>query len=147
VALPAIVMPVPSRATWRLPLPRRGVLRASLARDDSRLASGAPAPPVRFRAGIADNRIYEGLASVTLEAGRRGWVDLHADLSAYAGPKWSLFYRPDGIIWHLVLAVDVAGVGEPPMAVWGEPEVLAPASDVREYVERRRALRAAGPGR
>lgn len=133
-------MPVPSRITWRLPLPRHGVLRMAVARDDSR---GAAAPPVRFRLGVSDHRIYEGLASVTLGGGARGWVDLHADLSAYAGRKWSLFYRPDGITWHVVLAADAVHAGEQPLALWGAPEIVAPADRVREYIDRRRTLAAA----
>lgn len=142
VNVPAIVMPVPSRITWRLPLPRRAVFRAFVARDDSRLG-GAAAPPVRFRLGISDDRIYEGLTSVTLEAGAAG-TELRADLSAYAGRKWSLFYRPDAISWHVVLAADALGGGQQPLAVWGRPEIAAPADSVREYVDRLRARHRAG---
>jgi hypothetical protein len=63
-------------------------------------------------------------------------VDLRTDLSAYAGFKWSLFYRPDRTTWRLVLAADaVAGV--PGRAVWGRPEIVADEASAKEYVAAR----------
>jgi len=138
VTRPAIVMPVPSRVTWRLPLPRNGSLRTFVAVDDA--APGVSRGAVRFRMGIADDRIYEGLTALTVTPEQRGWIGFEADLSAYAGRKWSLFYRPDRIIWNVVLAADPGGAGGA-MAVWGAPEIVTDARAAREYAARRRELR------
>jgi hypothetical protein len=135
VARPSIVSPAPSRVIWRLPLPRRAILRASLALESSEV----PPSPVRFRVGISDDRVYEGLDAITIPPDRRGWTELRVDLSAYAGWKWSLFYRPDRVIWHLVLAVDAASGGAV-AAVWGSPEIVTDARGLREYGARRRDL-------
>jgi len=137
VTRPAIVTPAPSRVTWRLPLPRRATLRASLALEG--LPSEASPSPVRFRVGISDDRVYEGLDAIAVPSDRRGWADLRVDLSAYAGWKWSLFYRPDRVTWHLVLAVD-APPGGPLLAVWGSPEIVTDARGLNEYGARRRDL-------
>jgi hypothetical protein len=133
IARPAIVMPVPARAIWSLPLPRHGVFRAFVAVDPA--GAGAPATAVRFRLGISDARVYEGLADRTL-TGERGWTELRADLSAFAGIKWSLFYRPDRIAWRIVLATDAVG-GGPSKAVWGSPVILTDIPSAREYATRR----------
>ena len=138
VARPSIVAPVPSRMTWTLPLPRRGVLHLFVALADD--ASGSPAGPVRFRLGISDHRIFESLEDVTLTPEQRGWHALRSDLSAYAGWKWSLFYRPDRIRWNVVLAAD-ALEGTPSSAVWGSPEILTDTQSAREYSVRRQRLR------
>jgi hypothetical protein len=127
---PGILGPAPGRLIWVLPLPRRGLFQAAVAVD------GASA--VRFRIGVSDDRIYEELAGVTLDAGSR-WTDLRADLSAYAGWKWSLFYRPERIAWRVVLSADaVAGV--PGRAVWGTPEIVTDTAAAREYAIRRRTM-------
>jgi hypothetical protein len=130
----AIVVPVPSRLTIPLPVPRRGVLRAFAALD-----AGNPATAARFRVGVSDHRIYEGLNEVTVTGERRGWVELRADLSAYAGFKWSLFYRPDRIVWRLVLATDAVSA-IPVRAVWGTPEVMADRESAKEYIARRERM-------
>ena len=134
IARPAIAVPVPSRLTIPLPLPKGGMLRAALAVD-----SANPAAAARFRVGVSDHRIYEALDGIVVAADRRGWVELQTDLSAYAGFKWSLFYRPDRVIWRVVLATDAVGPA-PARAFWGTPEVLAARSNVREYVVRRERL-------
>ncbi len=118
VIRPSILVPVPSRAIWSLPLPRRGRFRAFLA-----LSTSANSAAVRFRFGVSDLRIYEGLAQQTITADRYAWVDFGADVSAYAGVKFSLFYRPESKIWRVVLATDVVGAS-PATAVWGSPEIL-----------------------
>jgi hypothetical protein len=135
IARPSIVMPVPARAIWSLPLPRRGVFRAFVAIDPAGAGAGTPATAVRFRLGVGDARVYEGLADCTL-TGERGWTEFRADLSAFAGIKWSLFYRPDRIAWRIVLATDVVG-GGPTRAVWGSPEILTDIPSAREYATRR----------
>lgn len=138
VPRPSIVVPVPSRVTWTLPLPRRGVLHMFVALADG--PSGRPASAVRFRLGISDHRIFESLGDITLTPDRRGWYALRSDLSAYAGWKWSLFYRPDRITWNVVLAAD-AIEGAPSSAVWGSPEILTDTEAAREYSVRRQQLR------
>lgn len=140
VTRPAIVMPVPSRITWRLPLPRRGVLRTFVARADPAAATAASSAPVRFRIGIADDRIYEGLTEITAMPEHPGWIELRADLSAYAGWKWSLFYRPDRIAWNVVLAADALAAGEAKV-VWAGSEIVTDVAAAREYAGRRGSSR------
>jgi hypothetical protein len=136
VVRPAIVVPVPSRVIWSLPLPRRGRFRAFLALN----GRGDPSAVIRFRFGVSDFHIYEGLAEQTIAAARPGWVDFRTDLSAYAGFKWSLFYRPDRVTWRVVLATDVVG-GGPAAAVWGSPEIVTDVRGAKEYITRRHQLR------
>ena len=101
---------------------------------------GGSSSPVRVRLGVSDQRIYEGVSELTLPAGTRTWVDLRADLSAYAGWKWSLFYRPDSITWRVVLAADAIG-GSGGTLLWGAPEILTDTQSAREYAARRQRLR------
>jgi hypothetical protein len=132
VARPAIVAPVPSRFTCALSLPQHGVFRAYATLADP--TPGALASSARLRIGISDDRVYEGLAEATLAPGARGWMDIKADLSGYAGWKWSLFYRPDRITWRLVLAADpLEGA---PTLVWGSPEIATDTRSAREYIAR-----------
>jgi hypothetical protein len=127
--LPAIVGPAPGRLTWTLPMPRRARFRAEVA------AVGAP---VRVRIGISDNRTYEGLGQATLDPSAP-WTPIDVDLSAYAGWKPSLFYRPDRVRWHFVLSADaVAGIAG--TLAWGRPEIDAAREEAREYLERRAQL-------
>jgi hypothetical protein len=128
---PSIDAPAPGRIIWELPLPRRGIFRAAVAIDG--------AVPVRFRVGVSDNRIYEELATITV-AGAGTWTALQADLSAYAGWKWSLFYRPEHRRWRVVLSTD-AIAGAPGRAIWGSPSIETDAPAAREYPPRRAALR------
>jgi hypothetical protein len=134
-ALPAIVGPAPSRITWILPVPRESVFRAHVAAQDA---------PVRVRLGVSDARIYEQLADVTVQPGA-GWSALAANLSAYAGRKFSLFYRPDGWQWRLNVSVDaVAGV--PGRIALGSPEIVTSRGNALEYARRRvRLTRSGGP--
>jgi hypothetical protein len=138
VSRPAIAARVPSRLTVRLPLPRHGVFHAFVALapgDDHR--AGA-----RLRVGVSDDRTYEQLTDLVLASGARGWTELRADLSAYAGWKWSLFYRPDDVVWRLVLAADAVDAGSATV-LWGEPQIATDTESAREYVARRR--RVGGP--
>jgi hypothetical protein len=135
---PVIAAVVPSRLTLALPLPRHGVLRALVALSDP--APGARAAPVRLRVGVSDHRIYEGVTEVILRPGERTWLDIRADLSAYAGWKWSLFYRPDRTTWRVVLAAD-ATENVPGTVFWGMPEIITDTTSAREYAERRQRQR------
>lgn len=134
-AHPSIVVPVPSRLTIPLPLPRHGTLRAFVSLEQS--PPGAPVGPIRLRVGVSDDRIYEQLTEIVLSPQDRQWVRVESDLSAYAGWKWSLFYHPDRISWHLVLAADAIG-GVPARAVWGSPEIVTDSESAKEYAVRRR---------
>ena len=134
-ARPSIVVPVPSRLTIPLPLPRRGVLRAFASIDPSSSAAA-----VRLRVGVSDDRIYERLTDVNLLPGDRRWIPLQTDLSAYAGWKWSLFYHPERVVWHVVLAADAVG-GVPARAVWGSPEIVTDNESAKEYSVRRSRFR------
>jgi hypothetical protein len=127
VSRAAIVAPVPSRAIWSLALPRRGVFRAFVA-VHGRTGSGS----VRVRVGISDDRIYEGLTEAVLTSGEPRWVEVRADLSAYAGFKWSVFYHPDRITWRIVLASDTIA-GAPGSVLWGTPQILTDTDSALEY--------------
>jgi hypothetical protein len=129
VARVAIAATVPSRAIWSLRLPHHGVFRAfaALAPD----AAGA----VRIRVGISDDRIYEGLAEAVLVAGNAQWVEVAADLRAYAGWQWSLFYHPDRVTWRIVLASDAMNA-LPATVLWGSPQILTDTASALDYVRR-----------
>ena len=137
VSRPSLVVPVPSRLTIPLPLPRRGVLRAAAALD---VPGADGAASVRLRVGVSDDRIYEHLTDVVLTSDQRRWIDVRADLSAYAGWKWSLFYHPDRVMWRLVLAADPID-GLPTTALWGSPEIITDRDAAKEYAERRMRFR------
>ena len=99
--------------------------------------------PVRFRVGVSDERIYEGLASATPGPGET--KDVRADLSAYAGWKWSVFYHPDRIQWRVVLSADTLS-GAPARGVWIAPGIATDTAAALEYRNRRLSLtRSAGP--
>ncbi len=132
---PSIVVPVPSRVTIPLPLPRHGRLTAFAAIDPD-----SSQVPVRVRIGISDDRVYESLTETTLSPGDPRWMALSTDLSAYAGWKWSLFYRPERVMWRLVLAADAIG-GAPTRALWGSPEILTDSESAKEYSTRRQRFR------
>jgi hypothetical protein len=138
ISHPSIVAPVPSRLTIPLPLPRRGVLRAFVSLEP--VADGVPATPIHLRIGISDDRIYERLTDIDLSPATRGWTPIRTDLSAYAGPKWSLFYHPDRIMWRVVLAADAIG-GAPARALWGSPEIVTDRAGAKEYSARRQRFR------
>lgn len=128
-----IVATAPSRAIWSLPVPRRSYFRAfvAAARTSSEPAAGA----VRVRVGISDDRIYEGLAEAVLTPDAARWSEIHADLSAYAGWKWSVFYHPDRIRWRIVLASDPVGTA-PATVMWGAPQILTDSESALEYASR-----------
>jgi hypothetical protein len=137
VRVPVIAAPVPSRLTLALPLPRHGVLHARAALET---ATPQAIPGVRLRLGVSDQRIYEGLSEIVLPPTLGTWTEVRADLSSYAGWKWSLFYRPDGITWRLVLAAD-ALVDRPATVLWAAPEITTDLQSAREYAVRRQRLR------
>lgn len=135
VSRPAISAAVPSRLTVRLPFPHHGVFHASVTRADA--PPGTHPGAARLRVGVSDDRTFEELTNLLLSPDARGWTDLRVDLSAYAGWKWSLFYRPDRIVWRLVLAADALD-NSPPAVLWGEPRIETDTNAAREYLARRR---------
>jgi hypothetical protein len=131
---PGIRTIAPSRLIFVLPIPRRSTFAARVAIEGG--IDGAPPQPLRFRVGVSDDRIFEQLADVLLTPGvQSGWTALSADLSAYAGWQWSLFYRPEERRWRLVLSTDaVSGVGG--RGLWGAPGIDGDRSAAREHVAR-----------
>jgi hypothetical protein len=126
-------VPGESRLTFTIPIPRRAVLRFYAAVAD---AAGAA---VAFRVGISDDRFYQTLleqAVTSEETAARGWVELAADLSHFAGPQLSLFFRPDTRRWHLVLGTHVV-TGSPAGVYLGEPALVTDLDAARDYVKRR----------
>ncbi len=131
---PAIRTNAPSRLIYVLHVPRRSTFVARVALE--RGSDGAPPQPLRFRVGVSDDRIYEQLATAELApGGQTGWTDLRADLSAYAGWQWSIFYRPERRRWRLVLSTD-APSGVPGRGVWGAVRIEGDRAAAREHVER-----------
>jgi hypothetical protein len=128
VPRPSIVAPAPSRLTWTLRLPARGAFHATLHVRSDTTADHT----VAFRVGVSDQRVYEGLAHALLSSANTGWTPISADLSRYAGRKWSLFYRPDAHEWRLILSVDAPG-GFPARAVWGAPAIATDVASARAF--------------
>lgn len=128
----SLVVPVPSRVIWTQALPVRGVLRVDAAVPDE------PSPTiVRFRIGISDDRVYEGLVEREIAGGgssRQGWTPISADLSGYAGRKFSLFYHPDQRRWRIVFNVDAVS-GAARWAYWGAPGIEADGDAARRFVK------------
>lgn len=129
----SLVAPCESRLVWRTALPRRGTLNASVG-----FAAGSSDDAATFRIAISDDRIYEPLVARTVAAGEsaRGWIPLAADLSRYAGLKLSLFYRPEGRRWNLILSVN-RDRGSPARAFWGWPGVDTDLHSAKRFMATR----------
>jgi hypothetical protein len=128
--LPSVVTPANSRLIWtHAPLPRRAVLRADIG-----VPFDEDATRVYVRVGISDGRIYETLREHTLDNTETGgeWVPIEVDLSRYAGPQWSLFYRPDERRWEIILASVVLD-GSLPAIYWGRPAIHADVAAARRH--------------
>jgi hypothetical protein len=125
----SLAVPAPSRIIWTLGFPRRGVFHARV---------GIPALPrdciVTFRVGVSDDRIYEAIARVVASSNAE-WIPISADLSRYAGWKWSLFYRPESHPWRLVLSVDTNGATT--RALWGSPGIDTDRAAARDFARRK----------
>ena len=128
----SLVVPAASRVTWPLFVPHRARLRV-LAGVPAANGPGA----VAVRMGISDERRYETLHEqiVTSAECAAGWVPVEADLSAYAGRQFSLFFRPDERKWNIVIATHPTQ-GSPPFVALGEPGIDADLESAREYRER-----------
>lgn len=130
---PGLVVPAASRLHWKFqPLPRRARLTAWFG-----VPAGQMPARIYYRIGIADGRIYETLFEQTVDTGTAplGWLPVEVDLSRYAGPQWSIFYRPDARHWELILAT--SGLeGDRTVLYWGEPGIETTLSSAREYARR-----------
>ena len=125
VTRPAVAIPVPARIVWTLRFPERGTFRAFVALD------GVPATVVAFRAGVSDERRYDALSHVDLAAPPPQWVPLSADVSLYAGRKWSVFYRSDAHPWRFILSID--GAAGAARAICAEPSIVSDRDAARKY--------------
>jgi hypothetical protein len=138
VPRPSLAVPPSSRAIWSTFLPSRAVLTSGLA------VEGPPGAAVLFRVGISDDRVYEGLTSMTVRADDcgNGWTPLSVDLEDYSGVKFSLFYQPNQRTWRIVLATNVQE-GAVVRAYWAQPGISSDTSAAHDYVNRirRRGLR------
>jgi hypothetical protein len=127
----SLVVPAESRVTWKLFVPHRGRLQMFVTFPET------PAASVAIRVGVSDNRIYNTLAEQTITAAdaSRGWVPVDVDLSAYAGRKWSLFYRPDGRKWQIIVGTHVLA-GSVANVYLGSPVLMTDVEGAREYLRR-----------
>jgi hypothetical protein len=128
----SLIVPPGSRVTWKVFIPHRARLHVYAGVPD---AHGAAAAAVRL--GISDERRYDTLREqfVTSEESANGWVPVSADLSSYAGRQFSLFFRPDGRRWHVVIGTYVVQ-GSPGFVVIGEPGIDTDIESGREYRQR-----------
>jgi hypothetical protein len=127
----SLVASVPSRVIWTTTLPERGWLRVAVGVPQQAGSASA----VNFRVGISDDRIYDRLVQRTVSSAesRAGWTDLEADLSLYAGRKLSLFYRPHGRRWRVILSADwIEGTAA---AVWGAPGIDTDSAAARRFLK------------
>ena len=91
---------------------------------------------VALRVGISDNRIYNTIVEPTIAtAGPDSWTLVDADLSLYAGRKWSLFYRPDETKWRIIIGTHVVS-GSVPTVYLGAPALMTDVEGAREYLRR-----------
>ena len=127
----SLVVPAESRVTWKLFVPHRGRLQMFVAFAEASAAS------VAVRVGVSDNRVYNTLTERTISSAEaaRGWVALDVDLSTYAGRKWSLFYRPDGRKWQIIVGTHVLA-GSVSNVYLGSPALMTDVEGAREYLRR-----------
>ena len=127
-----LVVPADSRITWTLFVPHRAHLQAYVAFPPG--ASGA----VAVRVGVSDNRIYNTISETTVataDAGGKDWFPIDADLSLYAGRKWSLFYRPDETKWRIIVGTHLLS-GAVPSVYLGSLALVTDTAGAREYLRR-----------
>jgi hypothetical protein len=128
----SLIVPGGSRVLWKLFVPRRARLVVYAGVPDN----NGPAVAA-FRLGISDGRKYETLIEqhVSSAESASGWVPVSADLSLYAGQKFSLFYRPDSQKWEIIVGTHVVS-GSPGFVVVGEPGIDTDTDAAREYRQR-----------
>jgi hypothetical protein len=129
----SLSLPPESRLTFALPIPRRAAVRGYAA------VPGPSGIAVAFRVGISDDRFYQTLTEQTVtsdETAARGWIGLRADLSHFAGPQLSLFFRPDRRHWRIVVATHVIA-GAPDAVYLAEPAIATDVDAARLYFKQR----------
>jgi hypothetical protein len=128
----SLIVPSGSRVSWTLFVPHRARLTVHAGVPD---ANGPAIAAVRL--GVSDDRRYDTLIEqrVTSAEAANGWIPISADLSPYAGRKFSLFYRPDRRKWRIIIGTHVIA-GSPPFLVLGEPSIEADIESAREYRQR-----------
>jgi hypothetical protein len=117
----AIITDTPARITWTLRLPPRAHVTTAvqILPDAGGTIGGAAA-----RIGISDNRSYQQLARVVLDASTpaQQWLPIDVDLAEYSGWKFSLFYHPSRQDWRIIFGADAA----PGRTIaWAQPEIAS----------------------
>jgi len=107
----ALIVPQPSRVTWKVKVPARAVLTGAAGILPS--PSGAAAGSSRLLIGISNGRFFDGLLdqnlpSASAEAGS-AWLPIRINLARYGGWQWSIFYRPWNITWEVIFNVNGQG--------------------------------------
>ena len=109
----ALIVPQPSRVTWKVMVPARAVLTggAGIMQGPSGAAPGGS----WLYIGISDGRFFsrlleESLPPASAEAGG-AWRPFRIDLARYGGWQWSIFYRPWKITWEVIFNVNGQGPG------------------------------------
>jgi hypothetical protein len=117
---PILFMHPTSRVTFRLTVPYDGWFRAWVALRPE--AWTEPGDGVLFRMAISDGRSYDELINVHVDPantpGDRRWIEVSADLSAYAGQAVDLILNTNS---SLPLRGDDS---RSDWAVWGAPQVF-----------------------
>lgn len=119
VSHPAIETSQPSRITYNLTVPEKGMLKVSLGILEKGWTMEGDG--VLFRIGVSTGGRYDELLSLVIDpfhnAGERSWRDLSIDLSEYAGENVDLIFNTNP--------------GPPPsdnrngdFAAWGAPRVV-----------------------
>ena len=117
---------------WNVLVPRRARLHIHAGVPDD----SGPAVAM-LRVGISDGRHYETLVEQKVSSGEtaRGWVPVAADLSLYAGRKFSLFFRPEAHPWQIIVGTHIVE-GNPGFLVLGEPAIETDTAAARDYRQR-----------
>jgi hypothetical protein len=131
VARASLAVPGQSRVTWTVYIPHRARLRVFVSLRDDREAE------IAIRVGVSDRRVYNTVAEplITSAEAARSWIPVDADLSAYAGRKWSVFYRPDERMWDVIIGTHVRS-GQVGAVYLGDPALMTDTEGAREYVRR-----------
>jgi hypothetical protein len=107
----ALIVPQPSRVTWKVNVPAHAVLTGGAGIMPS--PSGAAAGASRLYIGISDGRSFTGLLDegLPLASAVAGgvWLPIRVDLASYGGWQWSVFYRPWEITWDVIFNVNGQG--------------------------------------
>lgn len=119
---PSILTDTPARITWTLRLPARAHVRTAVQLVPD--ASGKIGDGAAARVGISDNRSYQQLVRVVLDASTppHHWQPIDVDLSEYSGWKFSLFYHPSRQDWRVIFGADAAPGGT---IAWAQPAIVS----------------------